>query len=86
MLKCQQVEQRADALVDGTPLSRRERFSLSMHLLMCRYCRRYVRQLRALAAHLRHRAAPAAHDHQVQAVLDRVDHSRQATDHKRHPG
>ncbi|NQY85110.1 MAG: zf-HC2 domain-containing protein, partial [Alcanivorax sp.] len=39
MLKCQEVELRADALVDGTPLSRRERLSLNMHLLMCRHCR-----------------------------------------------
>lgn len=32
MLKCQHVEQRADALVDGTPLSRRERLALNLHL------------------------------------------------------
>ncbi len=80
MLKCQEVELRADALVDGTPLSRRERLSLNMHLLMCRHCRRYVRQLRALTAHLRHRESPTAHDDQVQAVMDCVHHSKQTTD------
>ncbi len=80
MLKCQHVEQRADALVDGTPLSRRERMALGMHLFMCRHCRRYVRQLRALTAHLRHREPTAAHDDQVQAVLDGVYHSKQTTD------
>ncbi len=53
MLKCQDVEQRADALVDGTPLSRRERLGLSLHLFMCRHCRRYLRQLRALVRSLR---------------------------------
>lgn len=53
MLKCQHVEQRADALVDGTPLSGRERLALGMHLFICRHCRRYVRQLRALARSLR---------------------------------
>lgn len=72
MLKCQQVEQRADALVDGTPLSRRERMALGMHLLMCRHCRRYLRQLRALTAHLRHSEPAPADDGQVQTVLDRL--------------
>ena len=47
MLKCKEVVDRADALVDGTPLSWRERFALRMHLLMCHHCRRYVRQLHA---------------------------------------
>lgn len=80
MLKCQEVEQRADALVDGTPLSRRERMALSMHLFMCRHCRRYVRQLRALTAHLRRREPPTAHDDQVQVVLDCVYHGKRTTD------
>jgi anti-sigma factor ChrR (cupin superfamily) len=85
MLKCQEVELRADALVDGTPLSRRERMALGMHLFMCRHCRRYVRQLRALTAHLRHREPTAAHDDQVQAVLDGVYHSKQTTEHPGSP-
>jgi anti-sigma factor ChrR (cupin superfamily) len=86
MLKCQEVELRADALVDGTPLSRRERMALGMHLFMCRHCRRYVRQLRALTAHLRDRGPASAHDDQVQAVVNRVYHSENTTDQERHPG
>ncbi len=71
MLKCQHVEQRADALVDGTPLTWRERLALRTHLLMCRHCRRYLRQLRALVARLRTRSEPLS-DQETAALLDRV--------------
>jgi len=53
MLKCQHVEQRADALVDGERLPLGERLALRMHLIICRHCRRYVRQLHALVRKLR---------------------------------
>ena len=48
MLKCKDVVAKADALVDGTSLTMRERIALRMHLLMCHHCRRYVHQLRVL--------------------------------------
>ena len=35
MLKCKHVVAKADALVDGAPMTRRERFALRLHLLMC---------------------------------------------------
>lgn len=85
MLKCQEVELRADALVDGTPLSRRERMALGMHLLICHHCRRYVRQLRALTDHLRHHQPETAPDEQVQAVVESVIHGERDTDPGRHP-
>lgn len=53
MLKCQHVEQRADALVDGEKLPLGERLALRIHLMICRHCRRYLRQLRALVRTLR---------------------------------
>lgn len=53
MLKCQHVEQRADALVDGQPLPFTERLAMRTHLMICRHCRRYLRQLRALVRTLR---------------------------------
>lgn len=71
MLKCQEVELRADALVDGTPLSRRERMALGMHLLMCRHCRRYVRQLQALVRTLRRSPAPLSDTH-TEALVERI--------------
>ena len=37
MLKCKHVVAKADALVDGAPMTRRERFALRLHLLMCHH-------------------------------------------------
>ncbi|MEH6706441.1 MAG: zf-HC2 domain-containing protein [Alloalcanivorax venustensis] len=71
MLKCQHVEQRADALVDGTPLSRRERLALNLHLLICRHCRRYLRQLRALVGSLRAPTTPLP-DASADALAERI--------------
>lgn len=44
MLKCRDIARMASEQLDR-PLSLRERVSFRMHLLMCRLCRRYVRQL-----------------------------------------
>ncbi|MGB2246335.1 MAG: zf-HC2 domain-containing protein [Alcanivorax sediminis] len=73
MLKCKDVTEKADALVDGTPLSWRERTALRVHLLMCHHCRRYVRQLRALVSSLRiAEPSPVSDDH-VDKVLNDLD-------------
>lgn len=70
MLKCREVVDNADQLLDGV-ISRRQRFALKMHLLMCRHCRRYVRQLRALL-----RAVPFMHsqasDAEVSEVMEHI--------------
>lgn len=55
MLKCREIAENADHFLDGD-ISRRQRLALKMHLLMCRHCRRYVRQLRSLL-----RAIPFMH-------------------------
>ena len=73
MLKCKDVVEKADALVDGSPLSWRERLALRMHLLMCHHCRRYVHQLRELVTSLRSAPPPAASEDQVRKVMDNVD-------------
>lgn len=73
MLKCKDVVERADALVDGTPLSWRERFALRMHLLMCHHCRRYVRQLQALVSSLRRPPSETTSQDKIEAVLDKLD-------------
>ncbi len=54
MLKCRDIAHMASAQLDRR-LSLNERLNFRMHLLMCRLCRRYVRQLvllRRLAARL----------------------------------
>lgn len=73
MLKCKEVVQRADALIDGTPLSFGERLALRTHLMICRHCRRYVRQLDALTEHLRQQTSVAPlDDGEVDAILARL--------------
>ena len=72
MLKCKHVVAKADAIVDGAPLTRRERFALRLHLLMCHHCRRYIRQLRALLGTLP-RETDALDDARTQEVLDRLN-------------
>ncbi|MGD9661225.1 MAG: zf-HC2 domain-containing protein [Porticoccaceae bacterium] len=70
MLKCREVVDNADQLLDGN-ISRRQRLALKMHLLICRHCRRYVRQLRALL-----RAIPfmygKASDTEVSRVMEHL--------------
>lgn len=73
MLKCKDVVERADALVDNTPLGWRERFALRMHLLMCHHCRRYVRQLQALVSSLRRPPSETTSQDKIEAVLDKLD-------------
>ncbi|WP_142683151.1 hypothetical protein [Chitinophaga polysaccharea] len=42
------------------PLSRWQRIGLQFHLLYCHFCRRYVKQSRAIDAHMRWMAAEDA--------------------------
>ncbi|MBQ25811.1 zf-HC2 domain-containing protein [Alcanivorax sp.] len=72
MLKCKHVVVKADALVDGAPLTRRERFALRLHLLMCHHCRRYVRQLRALLNTLP-RNPDSLDDARTREILDKLN-------------
>jgi len=75
MLKCRDVVNNADQLLDGA-ISRRHRLAIKMHLLMCRHCRRYVRQLRALL-----RAIPfmygKASDAEVSRVIEHIHHHQE---------
>ncbi|HAD46346.1 MAG: zf-HC2 domain-containing protein [Alcanivorax sp.] len=71
MLKCKHVEQRADALVDGERLPFGERLALRAHLMICRHCRRYLRQLQALVRTLRRSPAPLSDTH-TEALVERI--------------
>ncbi|BAP15085.1 hypothetical protein AS19_22340 [Alcanivorax sp. NBRC 101098] len=75
MLKCKDVVAKADALVDGTSLTMRERIALRMHLLMCHHCRRYVHQLRVLVNTLP-RETDRLDDAQTRDILEKLDTSR----------
>jgi predicted anti-sigma-YlaC factor YlaD len=46
MLKCQEVTGRASDYIDGD-LNILSRFRIRLHLLTCRHCRRFMRQMQA---------------------------------------
>lgn len=70
MLRCREIVQDADLLL-AAELPWQRRIAVKLHLLMCRHCRRYVRQLRALI-----RAVPFMHrkasDEEVSRIMDHV--------------
>jgi anti-sigma factor ChrR (cupin superfamily) len=75
MLKCKHVTEKADALIDGSALSQRERFALRLHLMMCRHCRRYVRQLRALLGFMPREEEPLE-DARTEEILKKLKASQ----------
>ncbi len=74
MLKCRDLVEHTDALLAGE-LSRRQRWAVRLHLLVCHHCRRYVRQFRDLL-----RSIPRMHgkaeDAEVDQVMQRVREAR----------
>ena len=47
MLKCREVEQKVGSGEIGSA-GFMERFAVRLHLMMCRHCRAYARQIRAI--------------------------------------
>ncbi len=71
MMSCREVGE----LVAGDGLEGAgwgQRLRVRLHLLMCRHCRRYARQLRAIGACVRERWGPEADD---PATLERLERS-----------
>jgi hypothetical protein len=52
MLSCKQASQLISQSLEQ-PLAMRERFALKLHLLICRYCRRFRQQLQAIGVALK---------------------------------
>lgn len=52
MLNCREVSERASDFLDAT-LPLRVRLQMRLHLLMCRICREYVRQMALVVGTLR---------------------------------
>jgi predicted anti-sigma-YlaC factor YlaD len=52
MLRCRDVTGRISDYIDGN-LTWRESVAVRLHLAMCRFCRRYLRQIRSTVAVLR---------------------------------
>ncbi|MBL7250563.1 zf-HC2 domain-containing protein [Alloalcanivorax sp. C16-2] len=75
MLKCRDLVNQADLLIDGAELRTGRRMALRTHLLICRHCRRYLRQLDALTHHL-HQPPPPLNERDTRAVLERLEPRR----------
>lgn len=61
MLTCRQLVAQSSDLLDGQ-LGIRQRLALRRHLLLCRHCRRFMRQLRLTQATLRRLPEPPCAD------------------------
>jgi hypothetical protein len=71
MLSCKDVTQRAGDWTDGQ-LSFKERLSVRLHLLICAFCRRFLRQYR-LAAETAAQQACQHHPDEIHAVLQKIE-------------
>lgn len=70
MLSCREITHHADQLLDHD-LRLSTRIAVQVHLLICRHCRRYIKQLRRLVA-----AIPFMHnqatEEEVRAIMDHL--------------
>ncbi|BAN49881.1 zf-HC2 domain-containing protein [Metapseudomonas resinovorans] len=53
MLTCKELVARSSDLLDGE-LSFRERMAVRRHLMLCRNCRRFIKQMKLTQAVIRH--------------------------------
>lgn len=67
MLDCKQITERSDEYLSGD-LGIYERIQFRIHLLMCTYCRRYVRQTKILIAMLQRLSGAVSPDKAKQIV------------------
>lgn len=71
MLSCKEVTQRAGDWTDGS-LSLKQKLAVRLHLLICVFCRRFLRQYK-LAADTAAQQACQHHPDEVEAVLKMID-------------
>ena len=70
MLSCKQVMEKSSALVDQE-LDWRERWGIRLHVMMCRHCRRFTRQLKQLVDATEHLHGQAS-DQEVARVMSQL--------------
>lgn len=74
MLSCKDVTMRAGDWTDGQ-LRFRDRMAMRLHLLICAFCRRFLRQYQ-LAARTAAQQACQHHPDEVAAVLKKIDQAQ----------
>jgi hypothetical protein len=77
VLNCKEITDRASDFLDAT-LPWRVRLEVRLHLMMCRYCREYVRQLSLVVRSLRglSKEKPSADTARELLMLFRAHHLR----------
>lgn len=76
VLSCRDVTERASEYLDGD-LPRWQRLRVRLHLFICRDCRRYVRQLRAVVDALRRLPSTTVSDETVRSLFESINRSEQ---------
>ena len=72
MVTCKQVSDSASDVLDG-PTTFSQRLSLRLHLLMCKHCRRYVRQIQLVSGVARALARPPEPSEQeIEELIDKL--------------
>ena len=71
MVSCKDVSEKAHLLVDGE-LSFRERLAIRFHLFICKYCRRYVSQLKLTLSTLRETDVLETPEEPTEAEIDDI--------------
>ncbi|PAU62248.1 anti-sigma factor [Pseudomonas sp. PICF141] len=73
MLTCKEQVARSSDYLDGQ-LSFRERLMMRHHLMFCRHCRRFIRQMRLMQATLKLMPEPSVPD--LDALAERLANER----------
>lgn len=83
MLDCKHTSQLVSRSLDKK-LTFRERLAVKMHLMMCKYCRRFEKQLHAIRKGLKTLAEQVEHDETIQMppevksrIAERIKHEQQ---------
>ncbi len=71
MISCQQLNQMSSDYLDGN-LTQREKWSIRFHCLMCKYCRRFLTQLRLSGALLSRTQNETVSAEQIETQLENI--------------
>ena len=77
MMSCRQVCDSASEIADGD-LGTWQRLQVRVHLLICKYCRRYIRQFSIMVGAIQDRDQPeeAPSDADIDAIMARLNEQR----------
>lgn len=72
MLSCKDINENADAHIDGE-LSLKRRIEVAFHLLMCVHCKRYVQQLKSTVGVFRNLQKTECSEEQLEDMLNSIE-------------